>query len=589
MLTRRNGPRAACRLVAIAALAGSVVTACSSSAQLAGAPSRATRSITAPGKVPPSDAPVHSTPTTAQAEDSATAASRLVAAMPLEEQVGALLLPQVYGSSATSVTPAQAAANRALLGVDTPAEAVARFHLAGFTLIDENTTDPVFASLPTGNVLGPTQLQAFTSGLQSAAVASGAKAPLLLALDQEGGSVERLTTGATFMPAEQAFGAAGDASLVRDAGVVTGEELGAVGVNVELAPVADVTARPGNTVIGTRSYGSDPAAVSRLVAADVTGIQSAGIAATVKHFPGHGNTDVDSHLGLPVLTQSAAELSQNDLPPFRAAIRAGVDLVMVGHLSIPALDTVNPSSLSPAVVTDLLRRQLGFTGVVVTDALGMGAIRERYGAGESAILAVAAGDDLLGMPANTVEADAALLSAVRSGRLPRSTIVAAATRVMRLRLTLAKSRPSALSTVGSVSHLSAADRAARAGLTLISASCRPVQLQSARVAGPDAQGVRLLSSALSARGVLVGSGPLVTVVGGNDSWAAAQPSDVTVSVGTPYVLSSSTAPVRLASYGDDPASIAAVADFLVNRGPASGQLPVPVPGARSCGPVGRNP
>jgi beta-N-acetylhexosaminidase len=221
-------------------------------------------------------------------------APRLVARMSLSEQVGSLLLPQVYGSSATPVTPAQAVANEQLLGVDTPAQAVARWHLAGFTLIEQNTTDPQFGALATGNVLDPAQLTAFTSGLQAAARASGAGAPLLLATDQEGGTVERLTAGATWMPSQQAFGAAGSPELTRQGEAVTGTELAAVGVNVALAPVADVTARPGNTVIGTRSFGADPAAVSRQVTAAVGGLQMAGVAATVKHFPGHGNTDVDS-------------------------------------------------------------------------------------------------------------------------------------------------------------------------------------------------------------------------------------------------------------------------------------------------------
>lgn len=503
--------------------------------------------------------------------------------MTLAEQVGSLLLPQVYGSSATSVTPSQAAANEALLGVSTPAEAVARWHLAGFTLVEENSVDPEFGALPTGNLEDPVQLSAFTSGLQSAARSAGAPGPLLIATDQEGGTVERLTTGATWMPAEQAFGAADDPTLVRSAGSVTGAELAATGVNVALAPVADVTARPGNTVIGTRSFGSNSFAVSRLVSAEVSGLQSAGIAATAKHFPGHGNTDVDSHEALPVLTQSAAALATVDLPPFRAAIDAGVDLIMVGHLSVPALDPTYPASLSRAIVTGLLRDKLGYRGVVVTDALGMGAIRDRYGAGQSAVLAVAAGDDLLGMPANTIEAAEAITAAVNSGRLPRATIVAAATRVTRLRLALAAAaHPTSLTTVGSAAHLSTAAAAATRSITDLGPSCAPLHLNALTLTGTDPAAIDRLASALAARGVRVGSGPLVNVILGEDYSAAATPAAVTVSAGTPYPLADSPAAVRLAAYGDDPAAMNALADVLTGRTIAHGVLPVPVAGVENC-------
>jgi beta-N-acetylhexosaminidase len=501
--------------------------------------------------------------------------------MTLPELVGSVLLPHVYGSSATEVTPAQAAANRALLGVDTPAQAVARWHLAGFTLVEQNTLDPDFGWLPTGNVETPAQLAGFTSGLQAAAHESGAPAPLLIATDQEGGTVERLTDGATWMPAEQAFGAAANPTLTRTAGATVGAELSATGVNVALAPVADVTARPGNTVIATRSFGANPSTVSTLVAAEVTGLQSAGIAATVKHFPGHGNSDVDSHQALPVLTQSAASLAAVDLPPFEAAIRDGVDVVMVGHLLVQAVDANYPASLSHAVVTGLLRDKLHYQGVIVTDALGMGALRDRYGVGQVAVLALAAGDDLLGMPANTVAAASAITSAVQTGQLPVSVLRAAATRVMRLRLALAKAWPAPLSDVGSAAHQAVAAQAAADAVTDLGLQCTPPHLTSATLVGTDSVGISRLAAALIARGVRVGSGPVVNVVG-NDPAAAAAASAVTVATATPYALSSSSSPVRLAAYGDDPVAIGAVADVLSGRTAPEGTLPVPVSGASTC-------
>jgi beta-N-acetylhexosaminidase len=316
----------------------------------------------------------------------------------------------------------------------------------------------------------------------------------------------------------------------------------------------------------------------------VGGLQMAGVAATVKHFPGHGNPDVDSHLALPVLTQSATSLAAVDLPPFRAAIASSVDLVMVGHLSVPALDGTYPASLSPAIVTGLLRGRLGYRGVVVTDALGMGALRDRYGAGQSAVLAVAAGDDLLGMPANTVQADEAIVAAVTSGRLPRATVAAAATRVMRLRLQLgAAAHPAAVSTVGSPANLSVAASAAAASITDVGPSCAAPHLTAVTLTGTDQTAIRRLSAALTARGVQVGAGPVVNVIGGEDFTNAAAAAQVTVSAGTPYPLASSPAPVRLSAYGDDPAAMAALADVLSGRAAARGRLPVPVGLTRPCG------
>ncbi len=279
-----------------------------------------------------------------------------VAAMSLEQQVGQLLLPQVYGSSATDVTPAQARANTALLGVATPAEAIRRYSLGGVTLLEQNTTDPVFADLPTGNADNPKQLRGLTDGLTAAARAGGDDLPLVIAIDQEGGVVDRLRAPATEMPAEMAVGATGDPENARAAAAVTAAELRAVGVTVDLAPVADLASLPTNTVIGTRSYGADPASVGRYVTAAVAGLQGGGsqgggVAATLKHFPGHGGTDVDSHLRLPTLPQTRAQLDAADLVPFRAGISGGVDLVMTGNLLVPAIDGSSPASLSKPLIT----------------------------------------------------------------------------------------------------------------------------------------------------------------------------------------------------------------------------------------------
>jgi beta-N-acetylhexosaminidase len=506
---------------------------------------------------------------------------RMVAAMPIEQQIGQLLLPQVYGSSATSVTPAQAAANRALLGVDTPAQAVARYHLAGVTLLERNTTDPQFGSLPTGNAEDPKQLRGLTDGLTAAAKAGGDNLPLVIALDQEGGTVIRLRSPATEMPAEMAVGATGNPDLARQAGAATAAELRAVGVTVDLAPVADLASLPTNTVIGTRSFGADPATDGKFVAAEVAGLQSGGVAATLKHFPGHGGTDVDSHQSLPTLPQTATQLGANDLVPFRAGIAAGTRLVMAGHLRVPAYDPDLPSSLSPRLINGLLRHQLGFTGVVITDGMGMGAIRDRFDAGEAAIRAVLAGDDLISLSANTAQAYTALLAAVRSGRLPAQTVRDAAVRVITLRRSLATS-PVGLDQIGSDAHRGVADRIAAASITRLTCS-QPLLPHTVRVVASSSADQLALSNALADRGVAVGSGPLVTLADSTDLSLAREPAAATVGIGKPYVLADSTAPIRLAAYSDVPASIDAIADVLTGRTVGPGHLPVPVSGTTSCG------
>lgn len=501
--------------------------------------------------------------------------------MSLEQQIGSLLLPQVYGSSATEVTADQAEANLALLGVRTPAEAVARYSLAGVTLLERNTTDPRFGALPTGNADSPKQLRALTDGLTAAARAAGDDLPLVIALDQEGGTVARLRAPATELPAALAVGATGDPDLARQQGATLGAELRAVGVTVDLAPVADLASLPTNRVIGTRSFGADPAAVARLTAATVTGLQDTGVAATLKHFPGHGGTDVDSHLALPTLPQSPAELTARDLAPFRAGLDAGAKLVMTGHLRVPAYDDELPSSLSPRLVDGLLRGELGYDGVVVTDGLGMEAIRARFDAGEAAVRAVLAGDDLLSLSANTRQARDALLAAVRSGRLPAERVRAAAVRVTRLRMSL-PAAPGDLSVVGSAGLQATARRVAAASVTALGC-VRPIPA-AVQVVGSPTSARAALEEALGRRGVAGGSGPPVVVVGSEDTsavrWNA--PAAV-VGVGTPYVLAGARAPAVLAAYGTEPASLEAVADVLTGRAPARGQLPVPLASrAASC-------
>jgi beta-N-acetylhexosaminidase len=253
---------------------------------------------------------------------------------------------------------------------------------------------------------------------------------LLLAIDEEGGDVTRLEAAAgSSFPGNFALGVADDPSLTADVAAAIAGRLARCGVNVNLAPVADVNTNPDNPVIGVRSFGADPELVARHVAAFVEGTQRQGVAACAKHFPGHGDTAVDSHVGLPVV---AGDLDAA-LLPFRAAIAAGVQAVMTAHLVVPALDE-GPATLSPRIPIGLLRGELGFGGLVITDALEMGAISAGVGVEEGAVRALAAGADALcvghDLHGEAVESIlGAIVAAVGTGRLPPARLEEAAERV----------------------------------------------------------------------------------------------------------------------------------------------------------------
>ncbi|PSQ98250.1 MAG: beta-N-acetylglucosaminidase [Bacteroidetes bacterium QS_9_68_14] len=268
-----------------------------------------------------------------------------------------------------------------------------------------------------------------------------AELPLLVSQDMEWGPGMRLERASTF-PRAMAVGATRDPTLARRAGRITGREARALGVQHVFAPVADVNNNPLNPVIGTRSFGEDPQLVARMVRAFVNGVQEGGAIATAKHFPGHGDTSVDSHLGLPVLDiSSRARLDTLELVPFRAAIDAGVSSVMTGHLALPALQPDRrrrgadprrvPATLSPRLTDQLLREDLGFEGLVVTDALTMSGITEGFGAGEAAIRAIEAGADVLLKSEDFYAARHAVLEAVSEGRLGRARIDRSVRRVLR--------------------------------------------------------------------------------------------------------------------------------------------------------------
>ena len=260
--------------------------------------------------------------------------------------------------------------------------------------------------------------------------------PPFVAVDQEGGRVARLDF-TTQVPSARDLSNLDENSL-RHIGRILGNELAALGFNINFAPVLDVNTDPENPVIGDRSYGSDPATVSLLGQAYIAGLQEAGIAGCAKHFPGHGDTRSDSHLLLPVVTQNLERLESVELTPFRAAIKSGIELVMIAHVYYPALDPApeKPATFSKRIVTGLLRETLGYSGLIITDAMNMKAITDSLSAGPAALAAFHAGVDIILMPENLDEAYTSVLSSVRVGDIPLARLDSSVRRILNLKLKL---------------------------------------------------------------------------------------------------------------------------------------------------------
>ncbi len=283
-------------------------------------------------------------------------------------------------------------------------------------------------------------LEATRSLLADARAAIGGSAPALGCVDQEGGRVVRLRFAREAMPSMMALGAAGDERLADRAGAHLADELRTIGANVDFAPVLDLALEPHSTVIGTRSLGADPQVVATLGSAIVRGLQSRHVAATVKHFPGHGATALDSHVALPVVDASIETLRTRELVPFATAFAAGAKAVMTAHIVVAALDARLPATLSRNVLTHLLRDEMKFTGVCFTDCLMMDAIARDPGTARGAVLALAAGADVAVISHDlSLARDArdAIVAAARSGELPLERLEEAASRVGRLRASVA--------------------------------------------------------------------------------------------------------------------------------------------------------
>ena len=350
--------------------------------------------------MPPAPEPVTASPPPAPAPSDSV--SSLLATLSVRQQVGQLVIPWLSGN---------------------------------YTALDDSlfqTAARWVDSLEVGGLIvsvgSPFDIAAKLNALQRRS-----RLPLLVSADLEWGAGMRVV-GATAFPQIMAVGATGDPRDAYEIGTAAAVEGRAVGIHVNFAPDADVNNNPANPIINVRSFGEDPRTVSRLVTEYVRGLHEHGMLATLKHFPGHGDTQTDSHLGLPVITAGYARLDTLELVPFRAGIAAGADVVMSAHIAFPALTgSDDPGTLSPAVLTGLLRDSLRFGGLVVTDALTMGGIVAKYGAGEATVRAFLAGSDLLLMPTDPDSAVDAMAAAVAAGRITRERLAASVRRVLEIK------------------------------------------------------------------------------------------------------------------------------------------------------------
>lgn len=347
-------------------------------------------------------------------------------------------------------------------GYEAPArilELLRRREIGGFTLFRP------------WNVRDPAQVRALTASLQAAAAVQG-HAPLLIAADQEGGQLVALGPESTPFPGNMALGAIGDHDLVRQVGFAQGQELLAMGVNVNYGPVCDVNTNPHNPNVGVRAFGDDPFLVADLAAAMIAGLQAAGVAATAKHFPGNGDSDIDPHYGIPVLSHSHERLELTEFPPFRAAIHAGVRLMMTAHVAMPHLtsDETLPATLSRTIMHDLLREEMGFDGLVISDAFDMAAISQGIGQVVDAIAAIRAGVDLLLLPVDAGVQEhilEALQLAVSRGLIGEIHLQPSVERIAALKCWLAHREQPPLEVVGCANHRRLEQEVAQRSITQV--------------------------------------------------------------------------------------------------------------------------
>ncbi|WSE27784.1 glycoside hydrolase family 3 protein [Amycolatopsis rhabdoformis] len=541
------------------------------------------------------------------------AAQQTLHGLTLEEKVGQLFVTWVNGKSADEVNPK----NQTDFGVDTPAEVVRKYHLGGVIYFNNDSRD---------NFDTPTQVAKLSNGLQQAAISSGAHVPLQIGTDQEGGTVTRMGAPATEFPNSMAIAAGRSTTSATQAATIIGHELRAVGINQDFAPDSDVNSNPANPVIGVRSFAGQPELASQFVTAEIKGYQNSGrpaetVSSTAKHFPGHGDAATDSHTGLPRIDRTEDEWRKIDVPPFKAAIAAGIDSIMSAHIQFPSLDpSGEPATLSKPIITGKLRGELGYDGVVITDALEMQGVRELHSDAEIPVLALKAGIDQLLMPVHLELAINSVISAVKSGDLPMQRIDQSVLRVLKMKLkrgilTSPFNNPALVAKkVGTPANLATAQGIADRSITAIANDAGVLPLKqkpaTALVTGWGVASTQTLADRLTAHGtkataLQTGQAPsddliaqateaakntdLVVVLTNNlggfplqnkllQALMATGKPVVAVAAQIPYDAGyANPVPTWLATYGYITPSLEALAKVVLGETKPSGKLPVDVP------------
>jgi beta-N-acetylhexosaminidase len=539
----------------------------------------------------------------------------------LEEKVGQLFVTWVNGKSADEVNPK----NQTDFGVDTATQVVQKYHLGGVIYFNNTSRD---------NFDDPLQVAKLSNGLQKAAVSSGARIPLMISTDQEGGTVTRMGAPATEFPNSMAISAGRSTSNATATATILGSELRAVGITQDFAPDADVNSNPANPVIGVRSFSGQPGLASDYVAAEVKGYQDSGrptetVSAAAKHFPGHGDAATDSHTGLPRINRTEQQWRDIDVPPFKAAIKAGVDSIMSAHIQFPSLDpSGEPATLSKPIITGKLREELGYQGVIVTDALEMQGVRNMHTDAEIPVLALKAGIDQLLMPVNLDLAVNSVLNAVKSGELTEQRIDESVLRILKMKLMRGVLTSPFVDTnavakkVGTAANLAKAQSVADKSITALrnDAGVLPLKQKPATafVTGWGASSVPTLAAKLTAHGTATttlqtGQTPTDAII--QQAVAGAQNADVIIALtnnlggfplqqkllkalndtGKPVIAVAAQIPYDagyenpvqtwLATYGYITPSLEALAKVILGETNPQGKLPVDIPAGADLGTV----
>ena len=478
-----------------------------------------------------------------------TAAFAVVRRMSDEELAGQLLIARYFGSNP--------AAMRGLFS---------NFHVGGVII-------------GSGSIINGPQTHALVQEAHQASEASGRSWPAIVAVDQEGGKVARLDGIISEMPTFLAAGAARDKSAVETAFLGMAAEVRGLGFTVNFAPVADATIGLSDPTIGSRSAGSDHRNVGESVVAAMDGLIDGGVIPSVKHFPGHGSVTTDSHALMPVQTRSVEQMQSLDFVPFSMAVDAGAPMIMMGHINVPEWGP-RPATIEPAAY-QYLRTEMGFSGVIVTDSMGMGAVHNPYGSGGSTIRALKSGADIVLMPVDTAQAHRAIVAALRDGSLTRSELEFKAARVVAMMMWQAEISPQ------SAPDGDYARQYSRDSITVASPACgQPLVSSTVTISGGSSRERNALAAALATHGISVRAGGTSIRLLGRAS--SAGNADVVVALDGPWGLRHSRATHYVGVYGDGTPQLQGLADVLAGAALPTAEWPVDV-GALpypTCGSIG---